>query len=76
MTAALDLTDEQYELADRIEAALEAAGPDGLTPSRIARKAHADYHETCDVLFWMVAHQYAHTSGNGAWTHYHAGRNR
>lgn len=69
-----DLTDEQYELADRVEVALRAADKGGMTPSAIAKKTRADYFKVTTVLAWMVAHQYVHTSGNGARTHYHAGR--
>lgn len=69
-----DLTDEQYELADRVELALRAADKGGMTPSAIAKKTRADYFKVTTVLAWMVARQYVHTSGNGARTRYHAGR--
>lgn len=68
------LTDEHYELADRLELALEAADARGLTPSVSARKAGTDTLTARHVLDWMVEHKYAHTTGNGAWTRYHAGR--
>lgn len=70
-----ELTDEQYEIADKIERILEGpAGKDGLPPSGVARRAKVTYDQAWTVLTWMVRHQYAHTSGNGAWTRYHAGR--
>lgn len=62
-----------YDVADRLVLALEAAAPAGLTPSQAARQARCTYREAADTLAWMVDEQYAHTSGNGAWTHYHAG---
>jgi hypothetical protein len=68
------LTDEQYQLADRLELALEAAPPAGLTPSAAARKVGTDTVSARHVLDYLVRHRYAHTSGNGAWTHYHHGR--
>lgn len=68
-----ELSNEQYEVADRIEAALERT-PEGLTPSAAARAARTDYATALAALQYMVAHLYAHTSGNGAWTRYHAGR--
>ena len=68
-----DLSDEQYELADQLEVALEAAGPAGLTPSQAARKVHATTDAAAVVLGWMVANFFVHTSGHGAWTHYHHG---
>lgn len=68
------LADHEYEIADRIEDALKAADGNGLTPSTAARKAKTDLHTARRVLDYLVDHAYAHTSGNGAWTHYHAGR--
>jgi DNA-binding IclR family transcriptional regulator len=70
----VDLTDDQYELADAIERVLEPAPAGGMTPSAIARKARATTSATATVLGWLVEHRYAHTSGNGAWRHYHWGR--
>jgi hypothetical protein len=70
------LSDEEYEIVDRISLALEAAGPAGLTPSRAARKARTDTLSAGRLLQWLVRGLYAHTSGNGCWTHYHAGRAR
>ena len=69
-----DLSIADYALADLLEVALEAANADGLTPSVAARKVRSDRDTTARVLAWMVANQYAHSTGNGAWRHYHAGR--
>lgn len=66
--------DVDYDLADAVEAALEAAGQDGLTPSAAARKTGTTTDAARGVLQWMASNRYAHTSGNGAWTRYHAGR--
>lgn len=72
--AALELADEQFDLADKIEAILERATTAGMTPSLIARRARAEYQDAKRVLTYLVEHKYAHTSGNGAWIRYHAGR--
>jgi hypothetical protein len=78
MTAAiaLDLSDTEFDTIDRIEDLLEAAGPSGLTPSLVGRNAGISTDDARRLLQWMVAGRYAHTSGNGAWTRYHAGRGR
>lgn len=73
-SAPAELTDAEWILADRIGDALEAAGADGLTPSKAARKAGTDTLTAGRVLRYLVRHSEAHTSGNGCWTHYHAGR--
>lgn len=70
-----ELTDEQFQLADRIDLVLENAG-NGLTISAIAKRARGDYHDVADVLAYLLKHEYAHTSGNGSWAHYHRGRAR
>lgn len=69
-----ELTGTQWEIADSVEDALKAAGRDGLTPSLTARKVRASYSDAIAVLRYLVRHHYAHTSGNGARTRYHAGR--
>lgn len=71
-----DLSGKQYELADKIEATLEAADAAGLTPSTVARKAKIETWEARHILDWMVANRFAHASRNGNWKHYHAGRGR
>ena len=70
----IDLTDAQYEIADKIEIALEAADARGLTPSALARKVKIPTAQIYAVLNWMVNGRYIHTSGNRSWTRYHAGR--
>lgn len=70
MTTTGDLID--YDLADAVEEALRELGD--ATPSRIARKVRADTAQVQQVLTFLVSNQYAHASGNGAWTHYHPGR--
>jgi hypothetical protein len=67
-----DFIEADWDALDRITATLEADLD--LTPSRVARKAKVDRNHVYSLLGWMVAHQLAHTSGNGAWTHYHPGR--
>lgn len=77
MASQLIQSDEFYALCDRVEAVLEAEGKiscDGLTPSAAARKAHITTADTRRVLTYLVANEYVWTSGNGAWTRYHAGR--
>lgn len=69
-----DLTDDEFAAVDRIVATLEAADREGLTPSKVARAAKITTSTARRLLAWMVADQYAHTTGNGAWRRYHAGR--
>lgn len=75
-TTQIDLTaelpDHLYDAADVIEAKLQAKGD--LTPSQAARAAKLDASDAGKILRYLVAHGYAHTSGSGAWTHYHPGR--
>lgn len=66
------LTDDEWALTDRLGAALESAGPAGLTPSQAARKARCSTAEAGQLLPLMAAARLALTSGNGAWTHFHA----
>ena len=68
-----DLNDAGYQLADRLEAALGSAGPEGLTVSLSARKAQASYENTRHVLAWMAANQFAHNSGTASRPRYHKG---
>lgn len=75
-TTAAELTDEQDAIAGQLEAVLEAADGKGLTISAAARKARTDYDTARTLLALLVEGRMAHTSGNGAWTHYHAGRGR
>lgn len=65
-------TDSDWDALDRMTEALEAHRD--LTPSALARKAKVDSGRVYTLLDYLVAHQYVHTSGNGAWKHYHPGR--
>lgn len=69
-----ELTEAQWAVADRVEAVLEAADRSGMTISMVARKVRCDYLDARAVLAYLDRHQYAHTTGNGAWSRYHAGR--
>ncbi len=51
------LTDAEFELADKIEAALAKRAGEWLVPSRIARLVHAHLCHVRPVLDWMAAHQ-------------------
>jgi hypothetical protein len=51
------LTDAEFELADKIEQILAARAGEWLTPSRIARLAHAPLGRLRPVLDWMAVHQ-------------------
>lgn len=71
--ATTELTDEQFEIADRIVLVLEAAPADKrwMNPSTIARKAKvAPSHKVYPVLEWMDANVYIQGSGNGCWRKY------
>lgn len=62
-----DLTDEQYDLADRIEGLLRTKPPEVTwTPSDIARRLHVDTTTARTVLSWMARRLYVRTYGNGA----------
>jgi hypothetical protein len=54
---AAELTDAEYELADKIEAVLEARPGEWLVPSRIARLVGEPLSHVRPVLDWMAAHQ-------------------
>ena len=69
---ALGFTDEDWDAADKIDLALEATGD--LTPSAAARKAGISNHRALTILRYLVANQWAYTTGNGCWTHFHPGR--
>ena len=76
LTPTGDPTDYEWDLLDRLTAALEAAPDRGLTQSVAGRQVGASTDDAKRLLGWLVAQQNAHTSGNGAWTRYHAGRAR
>ena len=60
-------------ILDALDLALDEADANGLTPSQAARKAGTDTRTARRLLDDLVNGYYAHTSGNGAWTHYHRG---
>ena len=64
------LSDTDYEVADRIDAILDADRTASWTPSRMARKANTDTHTAGRVLAHMVQGNMALADGNGAWTRY------
>jgi hypothetical protein len=51
------LSDAEFDLADAIEAVLEARPGEWLIPSRIARLVHEPLGHVRPVLDWMTAHQ-------------------
>lgn len=66
-----DLTDGQYDLADRITEVLRSQPPERTwTPSELARRAHAGDTSIYPVLRWMARHLFVRTHNNGAWTRY------
>lgn len=70
------MSDAEWDIADRLSDALEAADARGLTRSVAGRKARTDTTTAGDILDKLVAMSMVHTAGNGAWTRYHAGRGR
>lgn len=65
------LTNDQYDLADRIEGLLRTKAPEVTwTPSAIARRLGVDTTAAAAVLPWMARHLYVRTHGNGARTRY------
>jgi hypothetical protein len=67
-----DLTDAQYELADKISAFLETQKDAAVSwaPSAVAKRVRCTTNQARTVLQWMAAHHEVLTSGNGAWTRY------
>lgn len=51
------LTDDEFELADKIDAILAARPGEWLIPSRVARLAHEPLSHVRPVLDWMAYHQ-------------------
>lgn len=64
------LTDEQYDVADRIDAILDANRDETYSPSQMARKAKTDSYTARAVLHFMADNRMAVAGGNGAWTRY------
>lgn len=71
-TATSELSDSEYEIADRIYALLESDVTRSWTPSSAARKVHTDTTTAAAVLRWMREHRMVAADGNGAWTRYSA----
>ena len=64
--------DELYEIADKIELAIETKPMGhGWTPSEVGRKAKVPTHKVRPVLIWMVQHVFIETDDRGAWSHYY-----
>lgn len=71
----IEQSDAVYDLADQIEAVVNANPGESWTPSTMARKIKASTDDTRKVLKWMAAHSMdVEASGNGAWTRYTARR--
>ena len=69
-------TEREWAYLDRLVEVLEAAPDRGVTPSRAGVALGVPPADAKRLLGWLVGQQNAHTSGNGAWTRYHAGRAR
>ncbi|ASR85087.1 hypothetical protein SEA_PHELPSODU_79 [Mycobacterium phage PhelpsODU] len=65
------LTDEGYEVADRIVPWLESH-PGLHNPSRVARGAKCSTVEAQHVLSWLDRHVMVFADGNGCWRKYAA----
>jgi|HubBroStandDraft_6_1064221.scaffolds.fasta_scaffold86436_6 hypothetical protein len=64
--------DELYEIADKIELAMETKPMGhGWTPSELGRKAKVPTHKAHIVLGWMVEHVFVQIDDRGAWSHYY-----
>lgn len=75
MTAAIstnELTDAEFEIADRIEALLEADPTQSWTPSGVAREVRVTTTDAARVLAYLLTNRYITAAGNGAWTRYTA----
>lgn len=72
-TTAQDLTDEGYEIADRIDLWLEKH-PGLHNRSRIARGAKCESYQAAHILDWMESRTMVAADGNGAWRKYGARR--
>ncbi|MER5608228.1 hypothetical protein AB0F93_00460 [Micromonospora tulbaghiae] len=70
----LELTDEQFALADRVERHLSRGPQRGLSATQVAAALRVDVAAITPVLNYMVEHRYVHTSGHGDGVAYHHGR--
>jgi hypothetical protein len=67
-----EMTDEMYEIADKLELAMETRPVGyGWTPSEVGRKAGIPTHKARPVLAWMVRNVYVTSDDRGAWSHYY-----
>ena len=68
------LTDNEFALADRIEADLERHPSQWFTPSQVARRLGEDTVHVRRVLQWMVRNQFADADNStlNSRTHYKA----
>jgi hypothetical protein len=69
-----ELTDAEFEIADRIELWLEARPGKLHNRSSIAKGVKAEYWEVHHVLNWMDRFVYVVAEGNGCWRKYGARR--
>ena len=74
MNETLELTADQWEIADRISVAIEAEPEKLWTVSALARKIKATHGQVWPVLAWMEENVFVIGSGNGAWRKYRARR--
>ena len=65
-----ELTDEQYEIADRIDLWLEAHPGKLHNRSTIARAAKASQTDVSYILNWLDANRMVIADGNGCWRKY------
>jgi hypothetical protein len=70
ITNADELTDEQYEIADRIDLWLEAHPGKLYNRSTIARAAKASHAEVSYILNWLDRSRMVVADGNGCWRKY------
>ncbi|HEU5046127.1 MAG TPA: hypothetical protein VFT75_18550 [Nocardioidaceae bacterium] len=65
------LTDQQYDIADRIGAFLEGRGDQDFNASQLARAAKCSTLDVKPVLRWMVAsHSIGVAGRGGCWIRY------
>jgi hypothetical protein len=69
-----DMTDAEYDIADRIELWLEARPGKLHNRSSIAKGVKAAHSDVTRVLHWMDRNVYVIADGNGCWRKYGARR--
>ena len=65
-----DLTELEYDAADRLYELLDARPDDWFSPSAAGRQTHDDTTTAKRVLAWMFEHRLVDADGNGAWRKY------